>query len=246
MLEGMYTAAAGMAAQQHRLDALGNDLANVSTTGYKHVRVAFRDLVYTQAARGGAEGVELGSGAAVRMLGRSAQQGAIKETGEPLDLAIQGEGYIAVRTADGRDALTRDGQLRLDSLGRLVTATGGALLSPTITLPKGTQPDQVVIGSGGDVNVDGKSYGKVRLVTVPAPNALDSGDDNLFFTTRGSGATTAAPATSALQAGALESSTVDMGTAMTDMIATQRAYEMASKAIQMQDQMLEVANGVKR
>lgn len=246
MLEGMYTAAAGMAAQQRRLDALGNDLANVSTTGYKHVRVAFRDLVYTQAARGGADGVELGSGAATRMLGRTTQQGSIKETGEPLDVAINGEGYLAVRTADGRDALTRDGQLRLDSTGRIVTATGGLLTDPPIKLPAGTQPDKITIGADGTVTADGKVAGKLRLVTVPAPNALDSGDDNVFFATRGSGAPTAAPATSLLQQGAVESSTVDIGSAMTDMISTQRAFELASKAIQMQDRMLEVANGVKR
>ncbi|WP_372788452.1 flagellar hook-basal body protein [Paraconexibacter sp.] len=242
----MYTAAAGMAAQQSRLDALSNDLANVSTTGYKHVRVAFRDLVYTQAARGAADGVGLGSGAAVRMLGRSQQQGAIRETGEPLDLAIVGEGYIAVRAPDGRDALTRDGQLRLDAQGRLVTATGGALLSPPVTLPAGTQPDAVVIGEDGTVSVGGTVHGKIRLLTVPAPNALDTGDDNLLHVTRGSGAATTAPPATLLQSGALESSTVDIGTAMTEMISTQRAYELASKAIHMQDRMAEVANGVKR
>ncbi len=246
MLEGMYTAAAGMAAQQSRLDALSNDLANVSTTGYKHVRVAFRDLVYTQAARGGADGVELGSGAAVRMLGRSQQQGSLRDTGEPLDLAIIGEGFIAVRTADGRQALTRDGQLGLDSQGRLVTATGGHLLSPPVTVPAGTQPSDVTIGQDGTVTVGGTVHGKVTLATVPAPNALDSGDDNLFFVTRGSGAAAAAPTTTTVQTGVLEGSTVDIGTAMTDMISTQRAYELASKAIQMQDRMLEVANGVKR
>ncbi|WP_158276672.1 MULTISPECIES: flagellar hook-basal body protein [Solirubrobacterales] len=242
----MYTAAAGMAAQQRRLDSLGNDLANVSTTGYKHVRVAFRDLVYTQAARGGADGVELGSGAAVRTLGRTTQQGAIKQTGEPLDVAITGEGFLAVRMPDGRQALTRDGQLRLDATGRLVTATGGLLMDPSITLPAGTQPDRIAIGADGTITADGRAAGRLRLVTVTAPGALDGGADNVFFATRGSGAPTAAPATTSVQQGALESSTVDIGSAMTDMISTQRAFELASKAIQMQDQMLEVANGVKR
>jgi flagellar basal-body rod protein FlgG len=246
MLEGMYTAAAGMAAQQRRLDSLSSDLANVSTTGYKHVRVAFRDLVYTQAARGGADGVELGSGAAVTMLGRSTQQGPMRDTGEPLDVAIQGDGYLAVRTADGRTGLTRDGHLRLDSEGRLVTAVGGLLMDPSVTLPAGTQPDKVSIGPDGTVTTDGKVAGKLRLVTVPAPNALDGGDGNVFTPSRGSGAIAAAGPRTTLAQGQLESSTVDVGTAMTDMMSTQRAFELASKAIQMQDQMLEVANGVKR
>lgn len=246
MLEGMYTAAAGMAAQQRRLDTLSSDLANVSTTGYKHVRVAFRDLVYTQAARGGAEGVALGSGAAVTTLGRSAQQGAMRDTGEPLDVAIQGEGFLAVRTADGRTGLTRDGHLRLDSQSRLVTATGGLLMDPPVQLPAGTQPEKITIGADGTVTADGKVQGRLRLVTVPAPNALDGGDGNVFLPSRGSGAVTAAGPRTTLAQGQLESSTVDVGSAMTDMISTQRAFELASKAIQMQDQMLEVANGVKR
>lgn len=246
MLEGMYTAAAGMAAQQRRLDTLSSDLANVSTTGYKHVRVAFRDLVYTQAARGGAEGVALGSGAAVTTLGRSAQQGAMRDTGEPLDVAIQGEGFLAVRTADGRTGLTRDGHLRLDSQSRLVTATGGLLMDPPVQLPAGTQPEKITIGADGTVTADGKVQGRLRLVTVAAPNALDGGDGNVFLPSRGSGAVTAAGPRTTLAQGQLESSTVDVGSAMTDMISTQRAFELASKAIQMQDQMLEVANGVKR
>lgn len=245
MLEGMYTAAAGMAAQQRRLDTLSNDLANVSTTGYKHVRVAFRDLVYTQAARGGAEGVSVGSGAAVRSLGRSTQQGAMRDTGEPLDVAIQGDGFLAVRMPDGRTGLTRDGHLRLDSQARLVTADG-LLLDPPVQLPAGTQPDKVSIGADGTISSEGKIHGKLRLVTVAAPNALDGADGNVFLPSRGSGAITAAGPRTTVSQGQLEASTVDIGGAMTDMISTQRAFELASKAIQMQDQMLEVANGVKR
>lgn len=246
MLEGMYTAAAGMAAQQRRLDFLSNDLANVSTTGYKHVRVAFRDLVYTQAARGAADGVELGSGAAVRSLGRSAQQGNVLDTGEPLDVAVHGEGFIAVRTADGRDGLTRDGHLRIDDRSRLTTATGGLLLDPPVQLPAGTQPQDVAIGPDGTVTANGTVAGRIRLVTVAAPNQLDGGDGNVFTPSVGSGPIVAAPERTTLQQGQLEASTVDMGGAMADMISTQRAFELASKAIQMQDQMLEVANGVKR
>ena len=246
MLEGMYTAAAGMAAQQRRLDALSNDLANVSTTGYKHVRVAFRDLVYTPAARGGAENVQLGSGAAMTTLGRTTQQGAVRDTGQPLDVAISGEGFLAVRLPDGTVGLTRDAQLRLDAQSRLVTATGGLLLDPNITLPPGTAPDAVTIGADGTVSAGGAVRGQLRLVTVPAPAQLEGGDGNVFRPTAGSGGPVNAPGTTTVQQGAREASSVDMGSAMADMIQTQRAFQLASKAIQMQDQMHEIAAGVKR
>lgn len=245
MLEGMYTAAAGMAAQQRRLDAVSNDLANVSTTGYKHVRVAFRDLVYTQAARGGAEGVEVGSGAAVSALGRSAQQGAITDTGEPLDVAIQGDGFLAVRLPGGAQGLTRDGHLRLDAQSRLVTGAGGLLLDPPIQLPAGTQAEDVAIGPDGTVRVGDAIHGRLRLVTVPAPAGLEGGDGNVFRPSAQSGGIIDAPQRTVLQQGALESSTVDIGTAMADMIQAQRAFELASRAIRMQDEVHGMAAQVK-
>src|SRR3954454_4483742 len=101
MLEGMYTAAAGMAAQQQKLDALSNDVANVNTTGYKRVRVAFRDLLYTPQGLGTAPRVQDGAGAAATMIGRGAAQGPRQQTGEPLDIALQGQGYLVVQGADG-------------------------------------------------------------------------------------------------------------------------------------------------
>src|SRR3712207_3605808 len=107
MLEGLYTAAAGMAAQQQRMDALSNDVANVNTAGYKRVRIGFRDLVYQQ---DGPSGVRTGSGAAATQIGRGNEQGSFQQTGEPFDLAIAGEGYFQVRRANtGEIALTRNG-----------------------------------------------------------------------------------------------------------------------------------------
>lgn len=244
MIEGMYTAAAGMAAQQQRLDAVANDLANVSTTGYKQVRVAFRDLVYQQADAGGAEGVREGSGAAARVLGRSTAQGAIQRTEEPLDVALEGRGFIAVRLADGRDAMTRDGHLQVDSQGRLALASG-ELLQPRLQLPAGTSAKDVKIASDGTVTAGATTVGKIRLVDVPAPAGLLGGPNNTFIASRASGAVRDA-ATAKVQQGALESSTVDIATAMTSMMEAQRGFQLASKAIETQDRLMEIANGVKR
>lgn len=245
MLEGMYTAAAGMAAQQQRMDAVANDLANVSTTGYKPVRVAFRDLVYANGTIGSDKSVLIGAGAAATAIGRSTKQGDLTETGDPLDVAISGEGFIAVKDPNGKPALTRDGHLRIDDQGRMTTESG-LLLDPTIQLPKGTVPDQVKIAADGTVNVAGKKVAAIKLLTVPSPANLQGGADNTFSVTTASGAATAAPKTTTLTQGSLEASGVDTATAMTDLIDAQRSFELASRAITMQDQMLEIANQVKR
>jgi flagellar basal-body rod protein FlgG len=213
----MYTAAAGMAAQQDRLDAVANDLANVNTTGYKHARLAFRDLVYSQGGDGQAN-VRLGAGAAATSLGPSTAQGALQNTGEPLDVALDGPGFIAIRDANGQLAQTRDGQLRLDDRGRLTTATG-ELLAPPITMPAGTQVDDISIAADGTVSAAGRAVGRIRVI---------------------------GPASTRLVQGALEAANVDLGEAMTSMIEAQRGFELASKAIEVQDQMLQIANQVKR
>jgi flagellar basal-body rod protein FlgG len=244
MLEGMYTAAAGMAAQQSRLDAVANDLANASTTGYKHVRMAYRDLAYTQGTQGATTAVRLGAGAAAAMIGRDDRQGAVQETGNPLDVAIEGPGYIQLKL-NGRQWLTRDGNLQIDAQGRLGTQDG-ALLDPPITLPKGTTPDQVAIAADGTVTVAGRKASQIRLVAVPNPAGLDGGESNRFQATAASGPVSAAPGTSALHSGVLEASNVDMGDAMADMMDAQRSFQLASKAIQVADQALEIANGIKR
>ena len=244
MLEGMYTAAAGMAAQQSRLDAVANDLANASTTGYKRVRVAYRDLAYTAGAPGGTTALRLGAGAAASMIGRDDRQGSTQETGEPLDVAIEGPGFIQVKV-DGKTWLTRDGHLQVDTQGRLATGDG-ALIDPPIAMPKGTTSDQIGIAADGTVTAAGKKAGQIRLVNVANPAGLDGGADNRYQATSASGAVSAAPRTTALHSGVLEASNVDMGDAMSDLMDAQRSFELASKAIQVADQALEIANGVKR
>jgi len=246
MLEGLYSAAAGMAAQQERIDGISNDLANASTTGYKHVRVGFRDLLYVAQGNGAGSGVAAGAGSAASIFGRSQEQGALQTTDQPLDLAIEGPGYFQVKRPDGSLALTRDGSLRLDALGRLTTQDGN-VLQPEIRAPSGTTPDQLSIGSDGTVRgAGGRALGRIQLVDVPAPDGLQPLGGNLFAAGAASGQPTAVTAATTLKQGALEGSNVDIGDAMVDMIDAQRSFQMASKAIQMQDQMLEIANQVKR
>jgi flagellar basal-body rod protein FlgG len=246
VLEGLYSAAAGMAAQQDRMDSLANDVANVNTPGYKHLRVGFRDLVYQQSGRGSQANVRTGAGAAAMALGRGQAQGALQQTGNPLDLAIQGPGFFQIRRPDGQVALTRNGNFRLDGTGRLVNQEG-ALVEPPITAPRGTTPDQVKVASDGTVTVgNGRALGRIVVMDVPSSDGLQPLGDNAFATTGASGGVRAAGRGSSLTQGSLEMSNVGLADAMTDMMDAQRSFELASKAINMQDQILGIANGVKR
>ncbi len=236
-----------MAAQQERIGAVSNDLANVSTNGYKHVRVGFRDLMYQQAGRPAVQGngARTGTGAAAVDAGRAMSQGSLKRTDQPLDVAIQGEGFLRVRLPDGRQALTRDGALRLDGNGRLTTSIGG-FVQPDIRVPRGVTSDKVTIGSDGTVTADGERVGRLDLVTVRSPQGLTSVGDNAFIPSAASGAPTRAPRATTLESGALEASNVDMSDAMVELIDAQRSYQLASKAISTADEMMGIANGVKR
>lgn len=244
MLEGLYSAAAGLMAQQERLDAVANDIANVNTIGYKHVRVAFRDLAYQAPSQGAGRGVETGSGSAAWVMGRYFGQGALRRTDNPLDVGIEGPGFFRVRTADGQEALTRDGALKLNANGELVTSAG-LYLVPPVRLPKGVQPEDVQIGRGGQLTTsDGKSLGRIQLAGVPAPDGLIAAGDNVYLPSAASGAITGADGS--LVQGTLEQSNVDMADAMVDMMDAQRSFALASQAVRMQDQAMEIANGLKR
>jgi flagellar basal-body rod protein FlgG len=238
----MYTAAAGMAAQQQRLAALSNDLANVNTTGYKRVRVAFRDLVYTPAGPGTSPGVLEGAGAAATSVGRGAAQGALKRTDRQLDVAIQGQGFIRARGAGG-EVLTRDGALQLDDAGRLLTSSGH---DTGVRVPRGVDDSELAITPDGRVTTRAgdRLLGRLELVVVRANDGLRPNGDNTYSATVASGPATAANVR--LEQGALEASNVDIADAMADMIEAQRSFELASRAIRTQDQLLEIANGVKR
>ena len=240
MLEGLYSAAAGMQAQQQRMDSVANDLANTNTNGYKKARVAFRDLLYVRDASGR---VQSGAGAAATTIGRGFTQGALRETGNPLDVAIEDGGFLQVRRADGTTALTRDGSLRLDPRGRL-TNQQGELIQPAITVPAGTQESDVKIASNGAVTVGTRQVGTLQLFTVRSPEGLQSVGDSLYRATAASGAVTRM-ATFKVDQGSVEASNVDVADSMTEMMDAQRSFQLASKAVQMQDQLLQIANQVK-
>ncbi len=239
MLEGMYAAAAGMEAQQQQLDAIGNDLANVSTTGYKAERMGFRDLLYNQIEQAGTS-TTIGTGAAAELIGRDQSQGSLQNTGQPLDVAIEGSGFLTVKRPGGTIALTRDGALQLDSRGRLTTAEGD-LLHPPITLPRGTPPSAVAIATDGTVRVGTKTVGRLALVDVTSPDHLLAAGGNLFTATAASGAPRPVKGTT-IQQGALEGSNVDVGSEMVQMMSAQRGYQLQSTAIQTENQMLSIAN----
>jgi flagellar basal-body rod protein FlgG len=239
MLEGLYAAAAGMSAQQQQMDATANDLANVSTTGYKAERVGFQDLLYNQVNQAGTS-TTAGAGALAQVIGSNQAQGPLQQTGDPLDLAIQGEGYFQIKLPTGQTALTRDGALALDSKGNLTTSDG-SLLDPPITLPAGVNAGELHIAADGTVSAGTRTIGKIALVTVPAPDHLLADGTGSFTTTAASG-TARATTGATLQQGALEGSNVDMASEMATMMSTQRNYQMASTAIQTQNQMLGIAN----
>jgi flagellar basal-body rod protein FlgG len=244
VLAGLYTAAAGMEAQQQRLDAVSNDLANASTVGYKSLRVGFRDLLYQPTGRGGAAGTQTGSGAAATTIGRDYSQGALMQTESPLDVALTGPGFIQVRARGGGVALTRDGSLGLTPDGRLRTASG-QLLEPPLRLPAGTDPSKVQIAPDGAVSVGRRQLGRITIVNVTNPDGLRPDGESTFLPTAASGPVSGVRGTKVEQ-GMLESSNVDMADATVAMMNAQRGFELASKAIQMQDEVLAVANGVKR
>jgi flagellar basal-body rod protein FlgG len=243
MLQGLYAAASGMEAQQNQLDAVSNDLANIDTPGYQGEIVGFEDLLYTSGGNSTGTNVATGAGSASGIIGRSGEQGSIQQTGRPLDVAIQGPGYLEVRRPDGTIGLTRNGALQTNAKGQLTTGQG-MLVQPPITIPPGTDPSNVTIQGNGNVIVNGKTLGQLKLVTVPAPNGLVADGDSIFSATAASGAIRSANG-STLQQGALEGSNVDMGRAMSQMMTAQRSYQMSSNAVQYQDQMLQIANQIK-
>ncbi len=238
MLEGLYSAAAGMAAQQEQLNAISNDLANLSTSGYKAERVAFNDLLYNPVKLAGTE-TTAGAGASARVIGRSEAQGTLQETGNALDLAIEGDGYFQVTRANGKIALTRNGSFGIDASGSIVNSEGNRL-SPPIKLPKGASASNLSIGPDGTVFDGTKKLGQIKLVTVTSPEHLLADGGSEFTPTAQSG--TPHAASGKIHQGALEGSNVNIASEMALMVSTQRDYQLTSTAIQTESQMMSIAN----
>lgn len=255
MIRSLWVAKTGMEGQQTKLDAISNNLANVGTNGFKRGGVLFEDLMYQNLRPAGAAtseqsqlptGLQLGLGTRVAATTRNFSQGTLQQTGNNLDVAVKGHGFLQVTLPDGTTGYTRDGALQVDSNGALVTATGFAV-QPGITIPANAQA--VAIAADGTVNITlagqaaPQAVGQIQLANFVNPAGLDPRGGNLFAETAASGAPQAgAPGTGGLgtlQQGFLEGSNVNVVEELVAMIATQRAYELNSKAIQTSDQMLQ-------
>jgi flagellar basal-body rod protein FlgG len=241
MLEGLYSAASGMEAQQQQFNAISNDIANIDTPGYQSTIVGFHDLLYSNGGYG--SNVPTGAGAEAQVVGYDQSEGSIEQTGQPLDVAINGSGYLEVRRQDGTIGLTRDGSMQLNEKRQLTTQTG-MLVQPPITIPSGVDISQVSISANGTVQAAGKTLGKLSLVDVPATSGLVADGDGVWSATAASGAIV--PAKNAtLQQGALEGSNVNLGDEMAKMETAQQEYQMSSQAVQYQAQMLQIADQIK-
>ena len=255
MLRSLWIAKTGMEGQQTKLDSIANNLANVGTSGYKRGGVLFEDLMYQNLrSPGGASsdqsalptGLQVGLGVRVAASTRNFGQGALNQTGNTYDVAIQGQGFFQVQMPDGTSAYTRDGSFQVSSTGQLVTAAGYTV-QPGITIPANAQA--VTIDAHGVVaaTVPGQAtpqtLGTLQTATFVNPAGLDPRGGNLFAETAASGTPNAAAPGSnghgTLQAGFLEGSNVNVVEELVTMIATQRAYELNSKAITTSDQMLQ-------
>lgn len=255
MLSSLWIAKTGLDAQQTRMDVISNNLANANTTGFKSSRASFQDLMYQNRAQPGAQtteqtlsptGLMLGTGVRVVGTEKLFTQGELSQTGNSLDVAIQGRGFLQVSMPDGTIAYTRDGSLHTDANGQLVTADGYAL-DPGITLPPNVQ--SITIGADGTVSATTSGsaasvqVGTLQLADFVNPAGLQPKGNNLYMETASSGAPqTGQPGLNGmgtLMQGALESSNVNVVEEMVNMIETQRTYEMNSKAISSTDQMLQ-------
>lgn len=262
MMRSLWSAATGMVAQQTNIDVIANNLANVNTLGFKASRADFQDLVYqTQAEPGAAAtegtqiptGIQVGLGTRYAAIQRMHTPGELRQTANTLDVAIEGDGFFQMLLPDGRTAYTRDGAFKLDGQGRIVNSDGHPLQPELVIPPDATN---VSIGSDGIVSVivagdtDPQQIGQISLAKFLNPAGLSSAGRNLLMQTAASGepvvTTAGTEGLGTLAQGFVELSNVSIIEEMVSMIVAQRAYEVNSKAIQISDEMLSIANGIHR
>ena len=255
MMRSLWTSKTGMEAQQFQLDVVSHNLANVSTNGFKRSHAVFEDLMYQTLRQPGANsteqtqlptGLQVGLGVRPVATSRMYGQGSLQQTTNALDMAVQGNGFFQVAMPDGTTGYTRDGAFQVDAQGQLVTSEGYGV-QPQITIPAAAL--KTSIGSDGTVTVmlpgqaTPQTVGQIQLANFINPPGLDARGKNLFAETAASGQpSTGAPGLNGLgsiQQGFLETSNVNVVEELVQMIQTQRAYEMNSKAIQTSDQMLQ-------
>lgn len=262
MLRALWTASTGMEAQQLNIDIISHNLSNVNTTGFKKSRADYQDLLYQEIKSAGASsspstmvptGIQIGQGVRTVSTEKIFSQGNFRQSGNPLDLAIEGEGFFQITMPDGQTAYTRTGEFKVDSDGRLVTSDGFTA-EPQISIPQDALA--VTISADGIVSVRQPNIptptqvGNLEIARFVNPAGLQSMGKNLYLPTASSGdAVTGAPGSTGLGTvaqGFLEMSNVSVVEEMVNMIAAQRAYEINSKAIQTSDEMLQTANAMKR
>ncbi|BBP01241.1 flagellar basal-body rod protein FlgG [Sulfuriferula nivalis] len=255
MIRSLWIARTGLDAQQTQMDVIANNLANVSTNGFKRSRAVFEDLLYQTLRQPGAQssqqtqypsGLQVGTGVRPVATERIFTQGNLQQTGNDKDVAIQGSGFFQVLLPDGTTAYTRDGSMQVDNQGQLVTSSG-YVIQPAITIPANAQ--SLTIGTDGTVSVTqpgvtaAVQVGSLQLATFINNAGLESKGENLYVETGASGSpNTNTPGTNgagALNQGYVETSNVNVAEELVNMIATQRAYEINSKAITTSDQMLQ-------
>jgi flagellar basal-body rod protein FlgG len=258
MSSALWIGKTGLDAQQTRMSVVANNLANVSTTGFKRGRAAFEDLLYQNVRQVGGQtaqnadlpsGLVLGAGTRVVSTSKLFTQGNVIQTGNNLDLAINGRGFFKVNMPDGTAAYTRDGSFQINKDGQVVTSSG-YLLQPEITLPPGAL--SVTVSRDGIVSVltageaEPTQAGNLQLADFINPAGLQPIGENLFLQSASSGdpqeGDPGSNSLGLLMQGALETSNVNVVEEMVDMIETQRAYEMNSKVISATDQMLQYVN----
>ncbi len=262
MLRALYSSAAGMESQQVNLDIIANNLANVNTTGYKKTKAEFQDLLYQTERAAGAQagqsnlvptGIQIGHGSQLISTSKVFTTGELSQTGEKLDVAIQGQGFFEVQMPDGTLAYTRDGALKTDNTGRITTNDGLPLQNGFQPIPPGTT--SVTISPTGQVTT--QSAGnlqnfQVQLVQFTNPAGLESLGRNLYRETLASGPPQiGTPGDQALglgtlQQGYLEMSNVKVVEEMVNMIMAQRAYEVNAKGVQAADEMMAMSNNLRR
>ena len=255
MINSLWISKTGMEAQQTQLDVISNNLANVSTTGYKRANAVFEDLMYQNLRQVGANsteqsqlptGLQLGLGVRTVATSRSFSQGSMQQTNNQFDLAIKGNGFFQVTQPDGTIGYTRDGSFQVDAQGRLVTSSGLPVANG-ITVP--ATATSVSISSDGTVsatlsgNATPQNIGSLAIVNFINPAGLEPLGENLYAETAASGqpngGTAGTNGLGTVMQGFLETSNVNVVQELVSMIQTQRAYEMNSKAIQTSDQMLQ-------
>jgi flagellar basal-body rod protein FlgG len=258
MFRSLYTAASGMTAQQTNLDNVANNLANANTAGFRKRRVQFQDLVYQNMVTPGAAatqqtvsaGLQIGLGTRAAATEILQSQGDFQQTGNPLDLAIQGLGYFQVLSPSGQIAYTRSGSFHLDSSGNIVTSDGDAL-QPAITIP--ADATAITVGADGTVSVtqpnqtQSQQIGQIQLATFPNPGGLNSIGGNLLLPTSSSGdpivGNPGGPeGVGSLIQGSLEQSNVNTVEEFIQMILAQRSYEANSQVAKAADQMFQEVN----